>query len=420
MRGYDLEYIEKMRIHELRDYARQIGIASPTTMKKEVLIEKIHEILDNKETGIKVENNSPESLDFFSLLTSPNSNIINDLIFKSNKSKEDNVKTNDNLDLSNTLVMKKNTVVNPNTPYAYSANDFVSFNFNLRQNPASYGDEVDELDGYLDINPNGFGIVRYSGFVPDSRDAYLTLALIKKFNLKKGDFVRGKVKYFLENRPKIMFDIISVNDNTNDHKNMSFDDYSYKRCGSNFYLDKFNLKIARGERLYLNNLGIQDAVKLGFDLVDENGVNVKLINLKALPEECFESHQKMQVINCPFNKTENDVVSTIELVLERVKREFEVNKSNVIIIYNFSEMIRLFNVAIEGFYSYEKFNAKAINQLTNIMYTAKYFDEKKNVTIICIDRSEIPEDIKTLVKAEFLPLFNKIIDCSNIGESENN
>ena len=39
MNGYNLEYIQKLRIHELRDFARQMGIPSPTTMKKETLIE---------------------------------------------------------------------------------------------------------------------------------------------------------------------------------------------------------------------------------------------------------------------------------------------------------------------------------------------------------------------------------------------
>ena len=42
--NYNLEYIEKLRIHELRDYARKLGVSSPTTMKKEELVEKIKEL----------------------------------------------------------------------------------------------------------------------------------------------------------------------------------------------------------------------------------------------------------------------------------------------------------------------------------------------------------------------------------------
>ena len=116
----------------------------------------------------------------------------------------------------------------------------------------------------------------------------------------------------------------------------------------------------------------------------------------------------MTVINCPFNKSESDLVSTIELVVERIKREFENGKSNVLMIYNFSEMIRSFNVESEGYYVFDKFNLKGINRVKNILYTSKFFDEKTHVTVICIDRNDIPEDLKQIFNIELLSLFNKL------------
>lgn len=417
MSGYNLEYIQKLRIHELRDFARQIGISSPTTMKKEELIDKIQDIMGNKKlSSISEKSNNNESLDFFSLLTSPNSDIINDLIIKSSKVEGHEPVTNENGDLSNTLVMKKT----PSSAYSYSSNDFIGFSFNVSQNQMSYGGDISEVQGYLDIHPNGFGIVRSSGYLPDNRDAYLTLALVKKYNLKKGDFIRGNVKYILEDKPRIMFDVLEVEDGERKEDLPIFDTYEYRKPEENFYLEKFHMDIARGERLYLNHLSINDAVRLGYDLVDENGANVKLINLKALPEECFASDQKLQIINCPFNKTENEVVQAVELAVERAKREFEMGKTNVIMIYNFSELIRTYNVEAEGFYSYEKFNAKAINKLTNIMYSAKFYDLKRSVTVICIDKVDIADDMKTLFNAEFKPLFNSRIDMNGVQRVNGN
>lgn len=409
MNGFNLEYIQKLRIHELRDFARQVGVSSPTTMKKEDLINKIQELIgeDKSETGEQLSNQAP--IDFFKLLTSPNSNIINELVAKSTKK----IKNDDEDKYGNTLVYKKSSVINPNTPYA--TNDYISFNLQLSQNDTPFGNDVSEIEGYLDIHPNGYGIVRYNGFVPDSRDAYLTLALIRKYNLKKGDFVRGKVKYILENKPKIMFDIISIDGNADDKNFVSFDDTPYVKYGEEYYLEKFRkFHLAKGERIYIKNMSIEDAVKFGFDIVDENGVNVKLINLKALPEESYKSHQKMQVINCQFNKTEKETVEAVELVVERAKREFESSKPNVVIIYNFSELIRMYNAAVEGFYTYDKFNAKAINQLSNIMCSAKFYDNKKNISLICIDKNDAGEDVKTLINSEFMPLFNKKYDMNEL------
>lgn len=409
MNGFNLEYIQKLRIHELRDFARQVGVSSPTTMKKEDLINKIQELIgeDKSKTGEQLSNQAP--IDFFKLLTSPNSNIINELVAKSTKK----IKNDDEDKYGNTLVYKKSSVTNPNTPYA--TNDYISFNLQLSQNDTPFGNDVSEIEGYLDIHPNGYGIVRYNGFVPDSRDAYLTLALIRKYNLKKGDFVRGKVKYILENKPKIMFDIISIDGNADDKNFVSFDDTPYVKYGEEYYLEKFRkFHLAKGERIYIKNMSIEDAVKFGFDIVDENGVNVKLINLKALPEESYKSHQKMQVINCQFNKTEKEAVEAVELVVERAKREFESSKPNVVIIYNFSELIRMYNAAVEGFYTYDKFNAKAINQLSNIMCSAKFYDNKKNISLICIDKNDAGEDVKTLINLEFMPLFNKKYDMNEL------
>lgn len=411
MNGFNLEYIQKLRIHELRDFARQVGVTSPTTMKKEELIEKILEIIGNEE--VLQEKNEKEPLDFFALLTSPDSDIINDLIAKSVVKTEGKYDTSDYLD--NTLVVRKNNVINPNAPYSYPTNDFIRFNLQLSQGKPSICGDISEIEGFLDIHPNGYGIIRNNGFIPGGKDAYVTLALIKKYNLKKGNLIRGKAKFILENKPKIMFDIISV-DGDYDFKNKNsdnFEDFPYLKTEEELYLDKFeNLHISKGERLYFNNMTIEDAIKLGYDIVEENDACVKLINLKALPEDNYRSNQKIQIINLPFNKTEQESLEAVELVIERAKREFEHSTQNVIMLYNFSELIRMYNVAVEGFYTFDKFNAKAMNKLSNIMCTAKFTNEKKFINIICIDKKEIGEDVKNLFNSQFVPLFNKQYDMS--------
>ena len=96
MSEYNLEYIQKLRIHELKDFARQVGIASPTTMKKEDLISKIKAVMSSGDSSkLSEKSSSSESLDFFSLLTSANSNLLNDLLVKSSKNVENTVPWND-------------------------------------------------------------------------------------------------------------------------------------------------------------------------------------------------------------------------------------------------------------------------------------------------------------------------------------
>ena len=174
------------------------------------------------------------------------------------------------------------------------------------------------------------------------------------------------------------------------------------------YLDKHNLEIAQGTRHYVEKLTLDECVKLGYDIVEENSAYVKLVNFKARPEEQPKSNSKLEIINVPFNKTEIEVLNTVELVFERVKREFEIGRSNVVILYNFCELIRYINTAYEGCYDCTKFNAKTINKIYNILYSAKYFNQDKSCSIICIDRNGVTSDMMSVMEYEFLPLFNSI------------
>lgn len=414
MNEYNLEQIEKLRIHELRDFAKQIGISSPTTMKKEQLIERIYTRLGEDEVTIAKNNKFPsaskEPLDFFALLTSPNSNLLDELIIKTSKQDHKNSKINENCELSNTLVMKKSQPINDASSYIYPKSDFIGLHFKLMQNVAPYGGDFFSVSGYVDVDESGYGVVRHHGFVPDSNDSFLTLATVRGRGLKSGDFVSGKSKFVLEGKPRIMYEVETIDRNPDEKVELPFDSCEYCNVGDTLYLDKFNFEIHKGERIYIKNMNIEDTVKFGYDIVDENMHRVKLVNVKVLPEEAYKSDQKLQIINCLFNVPEDDVKKAIELVVERIKREFEDNKPNVLILYNFSEIIRQYNIANNGFYSVDKFNARAVNQLANIMFNAKYYDEKRNVTIVCIDKEDVKDDTKTVLDSAFMPLFNRVYD----------
>lgn len=385
--NYNIEYIEKLRIHELRDYARKLGVSRPTTRKKEELLASIYEMVSQKGFD-KSEVDPHDTLDFFALLTAENSSVLDDLLAVDNTKKS-----------RNTMLIKKSNQSSNIEPFSYP----------IGQNPAQYSlDGVSSVSGYIDIHPNGYGILRIDGFVPSEKDVFFTSAFVKKYNLKKGMFITGNAKYIIEGKPRVLFEISNIQDKNLLKAADTFDSYEYNGCGDELYLDRHNLSVQLGSRHYVENLTLDNTVKLGYDIVEENGVYVKLVNIKARPEEQPKSNSKLEIINVPFNKTELEVLNTIELTLERVKREFELGKSNVVILYNFCEFIRYVNTAYEGCYDCNKFNTKTINKIYNILYTAKYFNKDKSCTIICIDRNGVTKDMQTVMDLEFLPLFNQI------------
>ncbi len=397
MNKYSLDYIEKLRIHELRDYAKKLGVSSPTTLKKDELISKINDLIICDEfTSVGNNHESKnDGFDFFDLLISDNSSLLESLLSVDSSTAN-----------KSTMLVKK---TNPNTSNFTSVEPVLPITFQLQQGKAEYStQEISRISGYIDIHPNGYGILRVDGFVPNDNDAFFTSAMVKKYKLQKGMFITGNAKYVMEGKPRVVYEIVEIQDK-NSFKNIKyFDELNVNGLGDELVFDNYDIRVRRGERQYVESINLEDAVAFSLELVEENRDYVKLINIKARPEDLKKSNGKMEIINIPFNKTEVEVINAVDLVLERAKRECEIGKNNVVVIYNFCELIRIINIAFEGRYECEKFNSKTINKVYNLLYTARHFDNDISCTIIGMDSNGVTKDLKDLMTLEFLPLFNKI------------
>ena len=49
-------------------------------------------------------------------------------------------------------------------------------------------------DGILEVMPDGFGFIRCENYLPGNDDVYVSPSQIKKFNLKTGDMIKGKIR----------------------------------------------------------------------------------------------------------------------------------------------------------------------------------------------------------------------------------
>lgn len=404
MNEFSIEQIEKLRIHELRDYARTVGVSSPTTLKKDELLTRISEVFASKNITPETTKKEDE-LDFFELLTSDKSHIFNKLLDRASKGEKKSSKptiVNDNTIPRDKIKVKK---VSPSTPYDIPTSPM--FSWGIAQGEANYSSDIDVVGGYLDIHPDGYGIVRVDSYIPNAEDVYIAETLIKKKKLKKGSYVSGKVKAIVIGKPKIMYDIEYYDMDVFKAK-YDYEDLVYLPVGEELYLEKNKFSVRKGERLYCRGLDIIDCVNIATELAEENSCCTKVLNFRARPEENYESNDKVEIVNCPFNKTEIESLNSIELIVERVKREVELGKPQVLFLYGFSDIVRAFNVAIEGFYDFSKVNAKAINRIKNILYTAKNTTNNLYVSIVCVDKFGVPADLENIMNLEFLSLFNSV------------
>ena len=54
--------------------------------------------------------------------------------------------------------------------------------------------DFEEGGGILELHPDGYGFLRSSHFTPSSRDIYVSMAQIRRFSLRTGDQIQGKIR----------------------------------------------------------------------------------------------------------------------------------------------------------------------------------------------------------------------------------
>lgn len=54
--------------------------------------------------------------------------------------------------------------------------------------------EYESGGGVLEIHPEGYGFLREPSFLPTSKDIYVSLAQVRRFGLRTGDYVEGKIR----------------------------------------------------------------------------------------------------------------------------------------------------------------------------------------------------------------------------------
>ncbi len=54
--------------------------------------------------------------------------------------------------------------------------------------------DFEEGSGILELHPDGYGFLRASHFMPSSKDIYVSMAQIRRFSLRTGDLIQGKIR----------------------------------------------------------------------------------------------------------------------------------------------------------------------------------------------------------------------------------
>ncbi len=221
--------------------------------------------------------------------------------------------------------------------------------------------------GLLDILPEGYGFLRTSGYLPGPDDIYVSLSQVRRFALRKGDLVTGKVRPPRDNEKyPALLQIESVNGlDPETAKSRPV----FEKLTPLFPDERFRLETGPGDvtgRIIdmVAPIGkgqrgmVVSPPKAGKTTVLKNIANgiihsnpethVIVLLVDERPEEVTDWQRTVrpaEVVYSTFDKPPDQHIQVTELVLERAKRLAEMGKDVVIILDSITRLARAYNLA---------------------------------------------------------------------------
>lgn len=356
--------LDQLSLFELRNAAREMGVKSPTTYNKGELIDKMISISTGKIAPVKTNRGRPpKALVGLKVEEAP----IKEAPPVAPKVREEYRSPRDNRGDS----------------YSKNKNNSIYYNINKnRQNrgaaeKSQSSSEVNELDpnatyevreGVLEILPDGYGFLRSNNYENSSKDAYLAAIKIRKYGLRKGDYVKGLVKAQMDNKVPAIVEVQLVNGKTPEEciRRTNFDDLTPIYPDSRFKLEnlgssrEFAIRsidliapIGKGQRAMIVSppkAGKTTLLKQIAHSISNNYPEVKLIVLLVgeRPEEVTDMKRSIQgdVVYSTFDEMPDHHTKAAEMVLNRVKRLVEMGHDVVLLLDSLTRLARAYNMTI--------------------------------------------------------------------------
>jgi len=221
--------------------------------------------------------------------------------------------------------------------------------------------------GLLDILPEGYGFLRTSGYLPGPEDIYVSLSQVRRFMLRKGDVVTGKVRQPKDSEK--YFALLQIESVNGVDPETAKQRPSFEKLTPLFPHERFRLETAPNavtERIMdmVAPIGkgqrgmVVSPPKAGKTTVLKsiaNGIissspdtHVIVLLVDERPEEVTDWQRTVEaaeVVYSTFDKPADQHIQVTELVLERAKRLAEMGNDVAILLDSITRLARAYNLA---------------------------------------------------------------------------
>ncbi|WP_271397199.1 transcription termination factor Rho [Salinicoccus roseus] len=225
------------------------------------------------------------------------------------------------------------------------------------------------MEGVLDdIQPDGYGFLRTVNFSKGEKDIYISASQIRRFELKKGDKVTGKVRRPKENEKYYgLLQVDFINDHNAEHirKRPHFQAltplYPEERIRLENKPTDLSTRIMdlvtpigfgqRGMIVAPPKAGKTSLLKEIANAITKNHPDTKLFILLIgeRPEEVTDlerSVEDAEVVHSTFDEPPEHHVKVAELLLERTKRLVEMGEDVIVLMDSITRLARAYNLVI--------------------------------------------------------------------------
>lgn len=225
------------------------------------------------------------------------------------------------------------------------------------------------MEGVLDdIQPDGYGFLRTVNFSKGEKDIYISASQIRRFELKKGDKVTGKVRRPKENEKYYgLLQVDFINDHNAEHirKRPHFQAltplYPEERIRLENKPTDLSTRIMdlvtpigfgqRGMIVAPPKAGKTSLLKEIANAITNNHPETKLFILLIgeRPEEVTDlerSVEDAEVVHSTFDEPPEHHVKVAELLLERTKRLVEMGEDVIVLMDSITRLARAYNLVI--------------------------------------------------------------------------
>jgi len=243
--------------------------------------------------------------------------------------------------------------------------------FSILKRHAKSGEDI-YGDGVLEILQDGFGFLRSadSSYLAGPDDIYVSPSQIRRFNLRKGDYLAGKIRPPKDGER--YFALLKVNEVNGEAPEKSKNKILFENLTPLFPTERFNLERGNGSTEDLSSRVIDLIAPIGkgqrglivappkagktmllqtiAQSITHNNPEVDLIVLliDERPEEVTEMQRSVrgEVVASTFDEPPARHVQVAEMVIEKAKRLVEHKRDVVILLDSITRLARAYNTVI--------------------------------------------------------------------------